>query len=139
MSFQSTTILGNLGRDPETRESGGGKSVCKFSVAVSEKRGGEPTTTWFNVVCFDKTAELCQRYLVKGRQVLVVGRIEISEYEKDGVKQRSMSLIANNVTFISDGSGKGEARPAAKVLPATAADGFVDEDLPFMRFEPMAW
>lgn len=143
MSFQQVTIMGRLGKDPEARVSDGGKTVCKFSVATSEKRGGTEQTTWWNVVTFDKTAELCSQYLTKGRQVLIVGRIEISEYEKDGVKQRSMSLIANNVTFISDGSGKGEVRsaPAAKALGPKASDGFIDDDLPFARFDPpcMVW
>ena len=134
MSFQSITILGNLGKDPAVSYTQAGMAVCKFSVATSEKRKGEEKTTWFDVVVFDKLGELCGQHLAKGRTVLVQGRISIEDWtDKDGGKRRSWSLLANTVQFVG---GKGNAAAPATGAPAgndapPAADGFVDDDLPF--------
>lgn len=135
MSFQSITILGNLGKDPAVSYTQAGMAVCKFSVATSEKRKGEEKTTWFDVVVFDKLGELCGQHLAKGRTVLVQGRISVEDWtDKDGAKRRSWSLLANTVQFVG---GKGNGAPQApQGGPAVgdappAADGFIDDDLPF--------
>ncbi len=135
MSFQSITILGNLGKDPAVSYTQAGMAICKFSVATSEKRKGEEKTTWFDVVVFDKFGELCGQHLAKGRTVLVQGRISIEDWtDKDGAKRRSWSLLANTVQFVG---GKGNASaPASGASTGSAekvgADGFLDDaDLPF--------
>jgi single-strand DNA-binding protein len=127
MSFQQMTILGRLGRDPETKAAKSGVDICKFSVASSEKRGGEEKTLWLNAVCFGKTAELAQEYLAKGRQVLLVGRLEVEEYESKGEKRTSVNIIVDRLTFVSDGSGKGGGRPE-KTSRTVAVD---DDSIPF--------
>lgn len=135
MSFQSITILGNLGKDPAVSYTQAGMAICKFSVATSEKRKGEEKTTWFDVVVFDKLGELCGQHLAKGRTVLVQGRISIEDWnDKDGAKRRSWSLLANTVQFVG---GKGNASAPASGAPAgsdekVGSDGFLDDaDLPF--------
>ena len=137
MSFQSITILGNLGKDPAVSYTQGGMAVCKFSVATSEKRKGEEKTTWFDVVVFDKLGELCGQHLAKGRTVLVQGRISIEDWtDKEGAKRRSWSLLANTVQFVG-GKGTGGAPAEKPEAPPAADGGFVEDDLPFARFEPI--
>lgn len=141
MSFQSITILGNLGKDPVVTYSKADKAICKFSVATSKKRGGEEKTTWFDIVVFDKLAELCGQHLAKGRTVLVQGEVSVEDWtDKDGAKRRSWSIVSNSVTFVGKGNGGGErtTAPANDAPPAGGGGGFVDDgDLPFARFEPV--
>ena len=139
MSYQIVIIQGNLGKDPESRVSKAGKNVCKFSVAVSDKSGGNEHTEWFNAVCFDKTADVAEKYLRKGSHVLLEGRLKTEEYEKDGEKKRFTSYLVSRVTLLgnknsNDGGGRdrndepaGAPKPMA-TRPAKAAD---DDDLPF--------
>lgn len=112
MPLNSITIIGNLGRDPETKFSGAGKAVTKFSVAVTERwtKDGEKKehTEWFNVVCFDKIAEVAGEYLTKGREVCVQGKMRTDDYEKDGEKKRWVELVADRVVLLSNGSKKKE-------------------------------
>lgn len=105
MSFQQVTILGNLGKDPELKFFDDGNAVCNFSVATSRKwtdKGGEKQerTKWWNVSVRNKAAEACQKYLAKGRPVLVVGELEDREYEKDGQRQYFTVLNAREVKFV---------------------------------------
>jgi len=98
--YNKVIIMGNLGKDPETRIAASGKAVAKFPVAVNGRKGGEDTVEWFNCVCFDKTAELAQEYLKKGSGALVEGELQTSKYEKDGEEKRYTELVARNITFV---------------------------------------
>lgn len=113
MPLNAITIIGNLGKDPEVKFTPSGKAVTKFSVAVTEKftKGGEKQehTEWFNVVCFDKTAEIAGEYLKKGREVCVQGKMKTDEYEKDGEKKRWVELVAFNIVLLSSGGKKDSA------------------------------
>lgn len=119
-------ILGRLGKDPVIRTTGTGKPVCNFSVATSEKRGTEEVTTWFDVVAWEKTAEICQRYLTKGSQVHIEGRVQVRDWEdKDGGKRRAWEVVADRVTLLG---GKREEKAAA--APQAEAQPALDE-IPF--------
>lgn len=141
MAYQIVIVQGNVGRDPETRTSGSGKAVTKFSVAVSEKGGGKEHTEWFNAVAFDRTAEIAAQYLKKGSAVLLEGRLKTEDYEKDGVQKRYTSLLVSRLTLIGskrDGDGQREGqreqapqRHREESQKAQQAGGFVDNDLPF--------
>ena len=106
-------ILGNLGRDPEIMYSQQGTAVVKFSVATSEvwydKASGEKKekTQWHRIVVFGKQGENCEKYLSKGSQVYIEGRIQTSDYEKDGQKHYSTDIVANTVQFIGSKGGSG--------------------------------
>lgn len=93
-------LIGNLGRDPESNTTPGGKFVAKFSLGVSERKD---QTEWVNVVCWDKTAENVVKYCSKGRQVYVEGRLQTRSWEKDGVKKYATEVVANQVTFLAGG------------------------------------
>lgn len=131
MSYQIVIVQGNLGRDPETRQSQSGKAVTKFSVAVSDKSNKGEHTEWFNAVCFDRTAEIAAQYLRRGAQVLVEGRLKTEEYEKDGEKRRYQSLLVSRLTLLGnkrDGEQREQASPKTQ---APQQAGFADDEIPF--------
>ena len=101
MSYQSITIVGNVGRDPEMRYTPTGKAVTNFSVAVNERRGEQDVATWFKVTCWNGLAETVNQYLTKGRQVLVEGRIAVESWSgRDGQPQSTLTITANTVRFL---------------------------------------
>ncbi len=151
-SFHQTIIVGNLGRDPETRYLPSGEVVCNFSVAVTEKwksKDGETKeqTTWYRVNAFSKLAEICGQYLKKGSAVMVVGKMQAREWEKDGVKRESWELRADSMQMLG-GKQEGQpsapaSRPAAAPRPAAPSSGggsgsFDDfsDDIPFASSSP---
>lgn len=101
MSFQSVTILGNVGKEPEIRQLNSGDNVANFSIAVSEKRKGEDNTVWFRCTAFGKTAGVVESYVHKGSKVLVQGRIQTREYEKDGAKVQAWEVVVDRLSLES--------------------------------------
>jgi single-strand DNA-binding protein len=103
--FQQVIIVGNLGRDPETRIVGQGIPVCNFSVAVNTYTGGQgerqEKTVWFRVAAWRELGERCQQYLSKGRQVLVIGTIDVRAYtDQSSQPQATLELTARDVRFL---------------------------------------
>jgi len=103
--FQQTIIIGNVGRDPELRYTPAGVPVCDFSVAVSRKWGQgderREETTWFKVVCWRALAEIAGEYVVKGRQVMVAGRVSVDAYiGNDGEARASLELTAQDLQLL---------------------------------------
>ena len=120
-SMNRATIVGNLGRDPELKYTTSGEAVCNFSVATTAKWKGKDgkekeNTQWHRIVVWGRTAEACGKYLAKGRQVLVEGRIETREWEKDGQKKYVTEIIANDVQFLGSPDGN---RSAPCEVPST--------------------
>lgn len=114
MSFHTTIIVGNLGRDPEMRYTPSGQAVTSFSVAVPEQYtdgSGEKKkrTTWFRVSAWGKQAETCNQYLKKGSKVLVEGRLTADPVtgkpktytKQDGTTGANFDLTATTVRFLS--------------------------------------
>lgn len=95
-------IIGNLGDDPELRQTGGGTSVATLSVATSSKgKDGNEYTEWHRVVVWGKQAKNCAEYLSKGRSVYVEGRIQTKSWEdNEGVKKYSTEIVAQTVGFL---------------------------------------
>jgi len=99
-------LIGNLGRDPELRYTKGGQAVANFTMATSEsyttKDGRrEDRTEWHRIVVWGRVAENCAQYLSKGRTVYIEGRIQTREWEnKEGQKQRTTEIVAQNVQFL---------------------------------------
>ena len=102
-------LVGNLGADPDMRYTPSGQGVCELRIATSEswndKNGQrQERTEWHRVVVWGKRAEVCSKYLAKGRQVFVEGRIQTRSYDdKDGNKRYITEIIANDVQFLSGG------------------------------------
>jgi single-strand DNA-binding protein len=107
-------LIGNLGDDPDSRETSNGTAFCKLRIATSRsytKQGSNERveeTEWHQVTVWGKTAEFCAQYLAKGRQVYVEGRLQTRSYEdKDGIKRYSTDVVAETVQFLG-GRGGGE-------------------------------
>ena len=124
-------LLGFLGRDPESRFTKDGMAVCKFSVATNEYSKGEKKTTWHNVTCFGKTAEVAQKHLLKGRQVAIEGRLDYQQWEKDGVKHTTTVIIADRVEFISGGQDREAPKAEAQAQAEQEPRRGTEDDIPF--------
>lgn len=146
-SLNKVMLIGNLGRDPEVRFTPDGSPVATFSVATGEfwtdKNGTrQERTEWHNIVAWNKLADLAKRYLSKGRQVYIEGRIRTREWDdRDGNKRRTTEIIATQMVLLgSKPQGVGETaavpQPISKGTPADldpgAGDqGITDDDIPF--------
>ena len=132
-------LIGNLTRDPESRTTPSGHTVCNFDIAVNERRGGQDNTLYFRIAAWDKTGESCQRYLSKGRKVFVAGPLSYRTYQaNDGTTRVSLEVNANDVEFLSsrnDDMAGGYSAPATSApAPMAQSSGFVaveTDELPF--------
>jgi single-strand DNA-binding protein len=154
MSVNKVILVGRLGRDPETRYTGGGQAVANFSLATDETykdRNGErqKRTEWHKIVVWGKQAEIAQQYLKKGSLVFIEGRIQTREWnDKEGQKRTSFEIVASNFRMLggrsdSAAAGAGAAAPGAPDVdsafsqavgdehPASAGPEVSDEDIPF--------
>ena len=136
------TIIGNLTRDPESRTTASGSTVCSFNVAVNRRRtqnSNQPDADFFRVSAWNALGENCQKYLAKGRKVAVVGRVSVSTYQaQDGTTRANLEVMAEDVEFLSSRSDDAAYAPSASAATASQAaanSGFQevvdDEDLPF--------
>ena len=112
MSLNKIMLIGNLGQKPELRQTNSNLAVTRLSIATTERRKGADGnwtnhTEWHNVVVFGRQAENCEKFLDKGRQVYVEGRLQTRKYQdKDGNDRRSTEVVASDVRFLSN---KGDA------------------------------
>lgn len=111
--YQQATIIGRVGREPETRHTTKGDSVTSFSVATDRRwkdaSGQEMAkTVWFRITCWRKLAEVVSKYVKKGMLVLVVGELEEPKpyQKKDGSYAASLDITASSVKFLSKVSGQ---------------------------------
>ena len=127
-------LVGNLGRDPESKPLPSGGLVTNFSLATSRKfkdRDGnkKEETEWHNVVCYGKQAEIASQYLVKGKTVYVEGRIQTRSWDdkdRPGKKVYRTEIICDNFQMLG---GRGEtAKPADQEASADVPD---DDSIPF--------
>ena len=116
MSVNKVILIGNLGKDPEARNTNGGSAVCNFSLATSERvkdRDGNwsDRTEWHNVVCFGKTAENVAKYCKKGKSVYIEGKLQTRKWQdKDGRDRWTTEVVAFDVRFLgprAEGGGGG--------------------------------
>lgn len=144
MSFNKVILLGRLGKDPELRFTPSQTPVCEMLIATSDRRKGQDGqwaehTEWHNIVTFGSIAENCAKYLQKGRQALVEGKIQTRKYQdKQGIDRYWTEIIANSVQFVGGGAGRGENQGAPVGSTASAASpnvetsvSFDDDDIPF--------
>lgn len=91
--------IGNLTNDPESKNVGGDKVVCKFCIAINNRVND--TVTFVDVETWNKSAENCKRFLSKGRRVLIEGRIQLNKWEgQNGEKRSKLFCVADLVTFL---------------------------------------
>jgi single-strand DNA-binding protein len=147
-SVNKVILVGNLGRDPETRYMPNGDPVCNFSIATTDawkdKQTGErrETTEWHRIVMFRKLAEIAGQYLKKGSQVYLEGRLRTRKWNKDGQDHYTTEIEATEMKML--GSREGRGAPAEEGMPAYAAPaapkkqpdfggdiGGLEEEVPF--------
>jgi len=129
-SVNKVILIGNLGKDPETRYLPSGDAVTNFSIATTEKwknKNGEQQehTEWHRISMFGKVAEIAGEYLKKGSPVYVEGRIRTRKWQdkESGQDKYSTEIVADRMQLLgSRGGGSGGAEPMARE-PATAAAG----------------
>ena len=102
-------LVGRLTRDPELRTTTSGNNQTRFTLAVNRRvasQDGQRQADFINCVAWGKTAETIAKYLKKGRELAVEGRIQTSNYDaQDGTKRYSTDVVVENFTFIGSGSG----------------------------------
>ena len=135
------TLIGNLTKEPESRATSNGHTVCSFTIAVNRKfSAGERQTDFFRINAWRQLGDNCQKYLAKGRKVAVVGELQARLYDaKDGQQRLALDVQAEEVEFLSpkeEAPKKEEApRPAAKQKDDPALDDWLSNvdmsDLPW--------
>lgn len=110
-SLNQVTLMGNLTRDPELRQTPGGQNVCSFSLALNRSykdQSGEwqEATDYIDIVAWGPLGERVSQYLQKGRRCLVQGRLQSRSWEQEGQKRNKVEVLASDVTFL-DGRGEG--------------------------------
>ncbi len=147
MSVNKVLLIGRLGQDPELKYTPSGTPVCNFSLATSEnwadKNGQkQERTEWHRVVVWGKLAELCNKYLAKGRQAYIEGSLQTRSWEKDGQKKYTTEINAKTIQFLGGpSSGKDvykEDAPANSEPASLNQDydistdaNFTSDDIPF--------
>lgn len=123
-------IIGHLGKDPEMRYTPSGRAVTTFNVAVSRSwnsSDGErrSETEWFKVVSWGNLAEICNKYLTKGQQVYIEGRLQTRRWEdKEGNQRKSVEVVANEMTMLGDRRDKNSSGDMEEIPPDIDEDEF---------------
>lgn len=131
LGINKVTILGNLGQDPELRQTKNGKPVCNFSVATSTKLGDKKETVWHRAVVYGTLAESCKKYLTKGRPVYLEGRLTANSWtDKDGGKHDNMQVTVETLRFLGSRPESASSEEAAPSADDISQDE-LDAEVPF--------
>jgi single-strand DNA-binding protein len=153
-SVNKVILIGNLGRDPETRYAPSGAAVCTLSIATTSRRKDRATgdtiedTQWHRVILYERLAEVAGEYLKKGSSVYIEGRLKYGKYtDKEGIERYTTEIVGIEMVMLGprsrDDSASGHAPPAgpagsrprapASAAPARQATAFddMDDDIPF--------
>lgn len=131
--MNSLTIIGNATRDPELRTTPSGKSVCSFTVAVNRRKKveGQPDADFFRVSAWEQLAEVCQKYITKGKKVCVIGSVGVHTYtNQKGETVANLEVLAREVEFLSPRQEETPAQPM-KQDEQTKMEVVETADLPF--------
>jgi len=143
MGVNKVILVGNLGANPEVRYTAGGQPVANLRLATSQRwtdKSGQrqESTEWHRVVLFGRTAEIAQKYLTKGRQVYIEGRIQTRQWQdQQGQKRYTTEIVATNMQLLggrAEGAAQGGDDVGAAMAPDEATADFgggPDDDIPF--------
>ena len=134
-------LVGNLGRDPETRYLPSGGAVTNVSLATSrswkDRDSGEQKekTEWHRIVFFNRLGEIAGEYLKRGSKVYVEGELRTREWEKEGQKHFTTEIVANEMQMLDSRGGNSDygnsSSPSDGAPPSLPSSGLVDDDIPF--------
>ena len=139
--MDKTMVIGNLTADPVCRNvdtANGEAIVCNFSIAVNRYAGGNKTTKYYRVSCWNKQAENAGKYLKKGSKVYVSGTASARAFtNRDGILSASLEIDANEIEYLSSRQDASQNQEQPEPSPQTDPDGFMDipegaeDELPF--------
>lgn len=138
--FNKVILMGNLTRDPETRQTPNGQSVTNFSLAVNRTWKGQDGSTqeqvsFIDCVAWAKTGEVIAQYMQKGRPILVEGRLDQRSWEQDGNKRSKVEVIVDTFNFVGGGDGgngggfSGGSSSGGSTSANSSSDDVVIEDI----------
>jgi single-strand DNA-binding protein len=129
-NFNKVILIGNLTRDPEVKFTPSGMAVADLRMAINRRyrtadNQEHEETCFVNVTVWGKQGESCGQYLKRGRPVMIEGRLKYDEWEKDGQKFNRLSVVAERVQFLSDGTGPARSggSPAEGAAPSGGGVG----------------
>lgn len=131
-SFNKVILIGNLTRDPEHRVTPAGLSICKLGLAVSRKyttKDGDSReeTTFVDIDAFGKQADTIQKYMRKGKPIMIEGRLRLDQWEtNDGQKRSKLGVVVENFQFLGSGNrdaGEGSSERPSNTPPANSYMG----------------
>jgi single-strand DNA-binding protein len=143
MSVNKVLLIGRLGNNPEIRYTNTGTAVANFNLATSEnwndKNGQrQERTEWHRVVVWGKLAELCEKYLSKGRQCFVEGRLQTRSWDdKDGNKRYTTEVVASTIQFLGSANAQASSSAGATDHGPEMSDSpqmessFSEDEIPF--------
>lgn len=143
-SVNRVTLIGNIGKDPETRYMSNGDAVTNITLATTDAwkdKNGEKQekTEWHSIVFYRKLAEIAGEYLKKGRSVYIEGRLETRKWtDKQGIERYTTQIIADDMKMLGnrpagDQQQSSQSTPTTASAGATQSSGFddMDDDIPF--------
>ncbi|MCK9312137.1 MAG: single-stranded DNA-binding protein [Bacteroidales bacterium] len=146
MSINKAILVGNVGKDPEIRYLDSGVAVATITLATTERgytlQNGTQIpdrTEWHNIVAWRGLAEIAEKYIKKGNQLYVEGKITTRKWEKDGITRYTTEIVAENIELLgrrpesgtSEGVTTQSQSPKAKEGPDASESGSGTSDLPF--------
>jgi len=140
MSVNKVILIGNVGKDPEVRYLEKDLAVAKFSLATSERartlQNGTQIperTEWHNIVAWRGLAEFSEKYIRKGSQLFIEGKIQTRTWEKDGVKHYITEILAETINLLGKKPEQGDTTTAETIPVKDAVEPppHVEDDLPF--------
>ena len=144
-SLNKVMLIGNLGRDPESKVTPSGQALARFSMATTEtwknpQGEKQSRTEWHNIVVWGKQAEIAEKFLRKGAQILVEGKIQYREYTtQEGVKKIATDIRADHFVMLGKRDGERDPGPESDAYSrgqdagpdAPAGGAGYEEDVPF--------
>ncbi len=136
MSVNKVILVGNLGKDPELRYTASGTAVCNFSMATTERfkdREGQQQdkTEWHNIVCWRQLAEICGKYLTKGKQIYIEGKLQTRKWEdRDGNSRYSTEIVADQMQMLGRAGDDNSASPRRETRQEPSMDQSAPQNAP---------
>jgi single-strand DNA-binding protein len=146
-SINKVILVGNLGRDPETRYASSGDAICNIAVATTDKwkdkTSGEQkeATEWHRIAFFGKLAEIAGQYLKKGSQVYIEGKLKTRKWaDKDGVEKYTTEIVADTMQMLGGKQSDSGSAPQQQQAKQSAPTGGFEDDIPFApMYSGKAW
>ena len=131
--FNKVILMGNLTRDPETRQTPNGQSVTNFALAVNRTWKGQDGSTqeqvsFIDCVAWSKTGEVIAQYIQKGRPILVSGRLDQRSWEQDGQKRSKVEVVVEDFNFVGGGDGGGGSFSSSSASSSSSSSSSAKND-----------